>query len=42
MGDNLMATAASRQQLIPKADGSTMKKGGKQSDLENETVVDRC
>jgi DNA-binding transcriptional ArsR family regulator len=36
----MVATVASRQQLISKDDGSTMKKGGKQSDLENE-ILDR-
>lgn len=36
----MVATAASRQQLIPTDDGSTMKKAGKQIDLENE-ILDR-
>jgi DNA-binding transcriptional ArsR family regulator len=36
----MVATAVSRQQLIPRGDGSTMKKAGKQFDLENE-ILDR-
>jgi DNA-binding transcriptional ArsR family regulator len=34
----MVATAVSRQQLIPTADGLTMKKGRKQSDAENEIL----
>lgn len=36
----MVTTAVSREQLIPKSDGSTMRKGGRQSDLENE-ILDR-
>src|SRR5207247_2326726 len=37
-GDNMMATAGSGQRLIPSCDGLTMKKGSKQTDLENEIL----
>jgi DNA-binding transcriptional ArsR family regulator len=36
----MIGTAVSRQQFIPKDNGSTMRKRGKQSDLENE-ILDR-
>ena len=36
----MIATVGSPQQLIPRGDGSTMKKTGKQFDLENE-ILDR-